>query len=68
MIETLPKDIFGMNDRHHGRHWDYILLYNILHDMKIYANVEIDDSELNIVTTIWTMPLRAGRRCKTYFR
>jgi SAM-dependent methyltransferase len=39
------KDIFGHNEHHHGWHWDYILLYNILHDMKIYANVEIEDSE-----------------------
>ncbi|KUK44458.1 MAG: class I SAM-dependent methyltransferase [Methanothrix sp.] len=39
------KDIFGQNEHLHGWHWDYILLYNILHDMKIYANVEIEDSK-----------------------
>lgn len=42
----LWKGIFDQNKRHHGRgHWDYILLYNILHDMGIYANVKIEDSE-----------------------
>ena len=27
------------------RHSDYIMLYNILHDMKIFANVDIQDTE-----------------------
>ena len=31
--------------RHGGFRSDYMLLYNILHDMGIYANVEIKDSE-----------------------
>jgi ubiquinone/menaquinone biosynthesis C-methylase UbiE len=31
--------------RRRGFHSDYMLLYNILHDMGIYANVEIRDSE-----------------------
>jgi SAM-dependent methyltransferase len=39
----LLKSVFG--EEH--RHWhslDYILFYNILHDMKIYANVDILDT------------------------
>ena len=40
----LLKAISGERHRS-GRSTDYILLYNILHDMKIYANVDILDTE-----------------------
>jgi len=42
MDEELGKAIYGERDLAWA---DYIYLYNILHDMEIYANVEISDSE-----------------------
>jgi SAM-dependent methyltransferase len=44
--EGLGKAIFG--DRHRARAWgsDYMFFCNLLHDMKIYANVDIRDAEL----------------------
>ena len=42
--EELQKAVFG--EEHRSWHsLDYILFYNILHDMKIYANVDILDTE-----------------------
>ena len=43
--EGLWKAIFG--ERHRTRAWgsDYIFFCNLLHDMKIYANVDIRDAE-----------------------
>jgi len=41
----LWKAIYGERQRQRAWHSDYILLYNILHDMKIYANLNIQESE-----------------------
>ena len=41
--EALWKAIFC--ERHRAWGSDYMFVYNILHDMEIYANVEISDSE-----------------------
>ena len=43
--EGLRKTIFG--ERHRVRGWgsDYMFFCNLLHDMKIYANVDIRDAE-----------------------
>ena len=44
--EELWKAIYGERQRHRTQTWsDYIFLCNILHDMKIYANVETMNSE-----------------------
>jgi SAM-dependent methyltransferase len=43
--EGLWKAIYGERQRQRAWHSDYILLYNILHDMKIYANLKIQESE-----------------------
>ena len=43
--EGLWKAIYGERQRQRAWHSDYILLYNILHDMKIYANLNIQESE-----------------------
>jgi ubiquinone/menaquinone biosynthesis C-methylase UbiE len=43
--EGLWKAIYGERQRQRAWHSDYILLYNILHDMKIYANLQIHEFE-----------------------
>ena len=44
--EELWKAIYGERQRQRTQTWsDYIFLCNILHDIKIYANVEIMDSD-----------------------
>ena len=43
-------------------------LYNILHDMKIYANVEIDDSESEHCYDDLDDAVKSWWRCKTYSR
>ena len=43
--EELWKAIYGERQRQRAWHSDYILLYNILHDMKIYANLNIQEFE-----------------------
>ena len=43
--EGLWKAIYGERQRQRAWHSDYILLYNILHDMKIYANLNVQESE-----------------------
>ncbi len=43
--EGLWKAIYGERQRQRAWHSDYILLYNILHDMKIYANLNILEFE-----------------------
>ena len=41
--EELWERLHDRPMRHRGWHSDYMLLYNILHDMGIYANVEVKD-------------------------
>jgi len=43
--EGLWEKIYGERQRHRAWHSDYIFFCNLLHDMKIYANVDIRDAE-----------------------
>jgi SAM-dependent methyltransferase len=43
--EGLWEKIYGERQRHRALHSDYIFFCNLLHDMKIYANVDIRDAE-----------------------